>query len=126
MAMMHMMQRVRHIAGVGELLAELDVLEDWGIGSPEAGAWHQSSGVRRLMVLRFLDRFVERGGWYPARFYQDNYGITGNRLRQAVHSGRLGSRRDGKSVVYPFEGVRRLWPADVTFVPGEAHEPKKR
>jgi hypothetical protein len=111
----------RHIGSLSELFAELAVLDEWNFG-PSEDVTYLSQGIRQLVILCFLDRFVERGGWYTARYYKDNFGIPPGRLRQSVKRRKLASRKVGRATEYPFEGVRHLWRHDVTFVP-ENHSP---
>lgn len=107
--------RTRHIKGFKELLEAIDFTCRWKI--QYQGATYHPRGIRALLLHRFIDVSVNRVGWFPATFYRDQYGIPAARLRKAVQQGRLGSDTIGKTVLYPFAGVRALWAQDVTFAP---------
>jgi hypothetical protein len=110
-----MADRVRHIPGLRELAEEIRVLNDWTF--EVGGAKYISEALQFNMIVRFLDRFVEREGWYPAKFYKDFYGVKPATLRQHVKRGKLACMKAGTQVLYPFDGVRVLCRHQVTFLP---------
>lgn len=79
-------------------------------------ATHQVSELcERLHRLRAqLDEDDKQ--WFPASWYDTNYGLTAETLRQAAHRGNIPSRntpgRSGSRAhnQYPLDDVRRQWP----------------
>lgn len=119
-----MLERARHVNGLRDLFAELELLLLYRFGGP--GFAFDRRGLAIMVVMRFLDRYIERKGWHAAPYYKQ-FGIPAGRLRQAALQERLAHRRTGKVTEYPFEGVRALWPREVEkFFREEALESVRR
>ena len=101
-------KRVDRFAKVRDLFDELEVIQTTYKGEAVGQ-------VVRLAILRFLNRFIDGSGLYPAEFYRDNYGIPPARIRQRVRRRQLKAHKIGAATFYAFAEVRSLWPQDVTF-----------
>lgn len=106
---------VSHMPALTELSEELDLLADCTFSYVVSGARMTPSpeALRRILLVRFLASLVDSDGWYPARWYESQYGLPPARLRQWVRRRKLTSRKRASAnganqTVYPFAGVKAL------------------
>ena len=55
----------------------------------------------------------------PARWFADEFGVPPNRLRSARRRGVIRSEKRGSRWFYSARDAHRLWPDDVTYLPGK-------
>lgn len=121
---------VSHMPALTQLFEALDILGDCNLSYVDANGiavTPHPEALRRIVLFRFLAGLVDSDGWYPARWYETQFGIKGHRLRQWVKRRQLTNRRvpstnRANQTVYPLAGVRALAPEVILdFTP-----PRKR